>query len=95
VSADQEPGNRSPADGGVPKVACNEKSRLRLLKTLNQKRPFLAVHVHQASGSIFRNIRPLEARAKGSASSFRGGALLWSSDGVRRLSELLATKGSR
>jgi hypothetical protein len=88
VPADEEPGNRSPADGGVQKVACYEKSRLKPLKTLNEKRPFSAAHVHQAKGIIFRNIRPLEARAQGGASSLRG-------EGMGHLSELLATKGSR
>ena len=88
MPADQEPGNRSPADGGVQKVARYEKSRLRPLKTLNEKRPFSAAHVYQASGAIFRNIRPLEARAADSALGLKGEA-------VRRPSELLATKGSR
>jgi hypothetical protein len=88
VPADQEPGNRSPADGGVQKVACYEKSRRKPLRTLNGNRPFSAAHVYQTKGTIFRNIRLLEARATDGALGLKGEA-------VRRPSELLTTKGSR
>ena len=88
VPADQEPGNRSPADGGVQKVACYEKSRRKPLRTLNGNRPFSAAHVYQTKGTIFRNIRTLEARAADGARGLKGEA-------VRRPSELLETKGSR
>jgi hypothetical protein len=55
---------------------------------LNEKRPFSVARVYQAKGMIFRNIRLLEARSKAGASDLRD-------EGMRHLSDLLTTKGSR
>jgi len=93
---DQKQGDGAAADDELQKVACYEKSRREPLKTLSEKRPFSPARVHQARAGIFRNIGPLEAHAQGGASGLRDdGALLWCNEGVRRLSELLAAKGSR